>query len=327
MRLALLATMLPLGSPVSAAVSLDWDAPAGCPSAQEVRARLAPLVSADARGHAQARVHAGPDGYELVLAVTTRHGHMERTLDGPTCESLAQATAVMVAVMVDPLDVATRHSVPPPDPVTTTPTTATRPPMPAADGGPPARPAAVRDRRPTAIALGLTAGGSAGLLPRPHAFVRAWVGPSWRRMEAHLIATHRFAQPIRRPAGGGAVIRLSSAGVGVGPVVRRGPWSVRLAAELEAGVMIATGRDLDTTRTALSPWLGAGLGSGVAWSPVPWVGLRLAAGVTGSILRPSFALDDGSLLHETSLLGARAGLGVEFRLPLDPAGPGRRPRG
>ena len=326
MRLALLATTLWLGVPAPPEVTLDWDAPTSCPSTPWIRSRLGVLLSPGARGHVQARVQAGPDRYDLTLAVTTRHGRTQRTLQGPTCDSLAQAAVVVVAVVVDPLEASARSAVSPPSPAT-----AVTPPPPRTSALARAdlrqtRPEPARDRRPLAIPLGVTGGGGVGLLPRPHAFTRVRVGLAWRRVDVGLTATHRFAQPIRQPTGGGAVISLSSGGIELGPVVRRGPWSIPLRAGLEAGVMVATGRDLDVTQTALSPWLGAELSAGVAWAPVSWIALRLTAGATGSILRPSFGLDDGTIVYETAPLGARAGLGLEFRLPLDPSRPSRRPR-
>lgn len=326
MGLALLATMLWLGAPAPAEVTLDWDAPTGCPSAPWIRSRLGALVSPGARGHARVRVRASPDRYDLTLAVTTRHGRTERTLQGPTCDSLAQAAVVVVAVVVDPLEASVRSTIPPPDPVSTVTSSLPRSSAVARADARESGPPSTRDRRPIAIPLGITGGGGVGLLPRPHAFTRVRVGLAWRRVDVSLTATHRFAQPIRSSMGGGAVISLSSGGIELGPVVGRGPWSIPLRVGLEAGAMVATGRDLDITQTALSPWLGAELSAGVAWAPVSWIALRFTAGATGSILRPSFGLDDGTVVYETAPLGARAGLGLEFRLPLDPSRPSRRPR-
>jgi hypothetical protein len=290
-------------------------------------------VDPQAQGRAQGEVTETAGGFRLALAVTTAQGHTERTLEAPACESLAQAAAVVVAVAVDPLEAQARSSVARRSPRVVTAPVLARPAVKRGDRSASATPldseppAGRSGRQPRATMLGVEAGVGTGLLPRPHATVHVWGGLAWRRFEAHVTATHRFGQPAEQAGGGGAVISLTTGGAELGPVVRGGQWTLRLLAALEAGAMVAAGRGLMNPLTPVSPWLGVSLRPGVAWSPAPWVALSANATLTGSLLQPQFEIEGGPLIHRVSLLGARIGLAVEFRIPLDPPGRGRGPRG
>jgi hypothetical protein len=333
-RWALVSAVLAMGRPALAAVPLQWEAPPSCPAATQVQAWVDALVAPQAQGSAKGEVTQTASGFALTLVVTTAQGRTERVLEAPACESLAQAAAVVVAVVVDPLEAQARSSVARPSPTAVPAPARSRPAAPAAsrssfeaslDAGPPVDRAG--RRRPRAVTLGVEAGVGTGLLPQPHATVHAWGGLAWRRLAVHVTATHRFGQLAERAGGGGAMISATTGGAELGPVMRRGPWTLRLLASLEAGAMVAEGRDLMRTLTPVSPWLGVGLRPGVAWSPAPWVALSANVTLSGSLLQPQFEIEGGPLIHRTSLLGARIGLAVEFRLPLDQPGRSRRRRG
>lgn len=331
--LAAVMTMMIEGSAL-AAMPLEWQASAGCPSAHQVRGWVDALVDPHAQGSAEGEVVETAGGYRLALVVTTPQGRSERVLEAPECEALARAAAVVVAVAVDPVQAEARVDDARLAPMVVPPLAPPRAGSSVGEGfggatgtAQPGSAAARRASwRPRMAVLGIEAGIGVGLLPQPHATLHAFGGLAWRRIEGQASATHRLGQLAEQPSGGGGVISVTTLGLAFGPALRQERWSLDLMAMLEAGVMVAAGRGVSSPRTAVSPWLGLGLRPGLVWRPVPWLGLRVDATLTGSLLRPQFDIEGGPLIHQTSLLGARVGMGVEFRAPLDQAGRGRRPR-
>lgn len=90
--------------PVDARLALSWRAPVGCPSADQVRVDVRSLM---AKGHSgageplvvAATIRKGSDrNYELVLS----HEDRERIIPGDSCTRLAQAAALLIALLLDP---------------------------------------------------------------------------------------------------------------------------------------------------------------------------------------------------------------------------------
>ncbi|MEM7151360.1 MAG: hypothetical protein AAF799_00890 [Myxococcota bacterium] len=315
---------LAVGDP---AVSVRWEAPPECPERAEVESRLAALVDPAARGQAEARIDGEGPGYRLSLRVETADAAVTRRFDAASCDSLATAAAVVIAVAVDPLAATSKSLVPDPP---TTPV----PGEPTPRAAPSSRPV-VRARadaaeeprsRPQTLALGLHAGAAAGVLPGAHGVGHLAVGPQWSRWELLVTATHRLGRFASHESGGGAQIFASSAGVAAGPLIRRGRFIVHLRSGVEGGVMVAEGRGLDITRLVARPWVAATVQPGVSYAATSWLALHGALTFGAAITRPTFALDDGGLLHETPALGLGIGLGAEFRIPLRQSSRSRRPR-
>ncbi len=309
-------------------LELDWQAPPRCPDAREVRSWVESLVPSSAVGRVRGRIRLEDGLHRLTLDVTTPPGSTERVLEARDCEALARAAAVIVAVAVDGVEAQARASVPPVPVSQASPVSTADAPGSGTLRVPVDPPGPANTRRgPDAVVLGAEAGVATGLLPGVHGVAEARAGAEWRRWLLRATLTHRFGRVAEQPSGGGARISLSAGGLGVGPIARRGSVAVAVLATAEAGVMVAVGQGLTITRTARSPWLGFGLQPTVRWSPAPWFALQGAVTLTGSALQPRFRIDDGPLIHTASLLGARIGLGVEFRIPRRQFDPSRRPRG
>src|SRR5258708_2813475 len=91
--------------------SLTWDAPPDCPDAATVRHAVERLLAgeSDTSVHVDARatVARGDRGSLRVKLVTVREGRIgERTFEATSCRSLADATALIVALTIDPTPVA-----------------------------------------------------------------------------------------------------------------------------------------------------------------------------------------------------------------------------
>lgn len=86
---------------------LEWDAPASCPDAASVRRSIARLLGGggDAGAPLGARVvvaRASLGGWHGELATTQGGVTARRSFDGTTCKDVADATALVVALMIEP---------------------------------------------------------------------------------------------------------------------------------------------------------------------------------------------------------------------------------
>ncbi len=122
--------------------SLTWDAPAECPDSKYLRAEVETLLAGAPPTlvgvTARAEVHHRDDGSWTVRLRTDREGTVgERSLEADSCRSLADATALVVALTIDPAHVASAAEPPSaPAPATTSasapaPSPSASPPLPS----------------------------------------------------------------------------------------------------------------------------------------------------------------------------------------------------
>lgn len=87
--------------------AFEWRAPEGCPSASVVEEEIAHLLGGPAREHArddlrvQATVERGSH-WLVTLETTSKTARGHRTIEAATCQGLANATALIVALLIDP---------------------------------------------------------------------------------------------------------------------------------------------------------------------------------------------------------------------------------
>ena len=85
---------------------LEWQAPAGCPDGEALRARVVDLVGEQAAGQtrltARAVVRARGGRWTMALELVREGGQDRRTLADPDCRALAEAAALVIAVAIDP---------------------------------------------------------------------------------------------------------------------------------------------------------------------------------------------------------------------------------
>jgi hypothetical protein len=109
---ALCAVLAGGGLPASAdepRVSLTWNAPDVCPREATVRASLATLLAGSANAvDARADVRRLGERWEVVLVMNGG----ERRLEADSCRALADATALIIAMAVDPARVAANRTAP-----------------------------------------------------------------------------------------------------------------------------------------------------------------------------------------------------------------------
>jgi hypothetical protein len=316
-------------------LQLEWHAPAGCPTAAEIDARLRSLLPGDPAGEGvlvvRGEITASPSGVDLVLVSTFRGQVERRELHAPDCRELGEATAVLLAVALEPTRTAEILEATPATVVPEAPRGAGESTAVATDevrDEPAATQASARDeppprrraRRPYGGAVRIAGGLDAGGLPPltgavELAFVLEWPRA---RMEVH----GAWLTPVLREIDGrGATFQLGAAGVsGCGRLFVRAV-EFPLCAGIEAGALQARPDDLGSDAIERRPWVGAIAGVGVAraWGPV---GVWAAVQGIGRVVGAEFQLEGQALLRQWPVT-VRALLGIELRWSWKPGGRGQ----
>lgn len=276
-------------------LTLTARAPDACPDATAMRAEVARLLGGAIPDgppvEAEASTEAMADGFRLTLRTRTGDAEGERTLEGPACEGLADAAALVLALMIDPARVVDDEPAPE---ATTRPTPDPAPRAAASLAGPdaPAPPSWRAPRRapqaspaedpaapPSPGFVGAGAGVDVGTVPAPSAWV--WVEAGWGvpLVDGRLRAGVVTPQPGLRAAGSSAGADITSVSVDARACVHPFEAARGLAAcgGLLLGVSVAQGFGLASTETGLGTFFGAVVGIEARWRPVDAVGLGLDA--------------------------------------------------
>lgn len=296
-------------------VDFEWSAPAGCPPAASVQSEIDELLGGAARDrareHLSVRATVERGALWLVTLETqsgTASGH--RTIEAVTCQGLASATALIVALMIDP-DAVAAHAgkgkekepspLPAPAPA---PPDATSPPPPAA--------------RASFGLAGLGAAGNLGVLPGPDVGIGATVGllrGHWR-IELRAAYGPRDVQsdPLADPAGAYGRFRffagtLAGCWTMLQSVVDMGP-----CAEAEIGAMYGEGSHSSQNTSETTPWFGLGAGGVLVIKATPWLHFPLHADAVVPLWRPNFVLRPTDIsIFRARPVGGRLTAGVEMQ--------------
>lgn len=297
-------------------LDLRWEAPAGCPGADEARARVtrflgrAPGLAGDPRVHARVQISEREGLYVAELDLASDDGSGQRRFEAERCEVVADAAAYMVAAMIDP-------SVEPPE-LQSEPTP-TRSPAPVASSpASRAEPRAAARPRPRARiggGLRLAPAISAGPLPSIAAGLVGGAALLLPRLRIELLATHWFARPARvdaRPEVGGDV-RLTTGAVRVCPLVLLRPLEIPVCGGFEVGSMHGRGIGLTEPATTRLPWAAFTGGLGLVWMPSRFVGAFLDASLVVPVSRPVFVAEGVGKVFQPAPVAFAGMLGVEAR--------------
>lgn len=88
------------------ATAIGWEAPEGCPAAEELRARVVENLGRAVRdGEVDARLVVSRKGarWRVDMTVRTAAGDGERQLEAGSCQELAESAALIVALTIDPM--------------------------------------------------------------------------------------------------------------------------------------------------------------------------------------------------------------------------------
>ena len=283
---------------------LEWIAPPPCPPAAELRAMVARLLGGtihlppNRTLEVRARVEQGAT-WQVEIETGSEPQVRRRLLEAESCSGLADATALIVALMIDPtaVEADTRTSEQPrtmPDP---------RPPVPP--------------ESPNRFSVGFLGTASLGILPALDAGLGgslALLRGAWRfelrgsyglrRDQNVAVSSLDSAHGTFNYLGGSAGVcrDLGSRRVNFGPCT-----------EVAFGILSAQGYGVTESLPAKTPWLGFGLGGFLAVAASQHVSFPLHAGLLVPVTRPEFVINhvQGRVFRGPPL-GAYAALGVEL---------------
>ena len=314
--------------------AVQWQAPAGCPAAPVVEGRVHELlgrVPAEHELQAVGVVNGGPR-WHLELETTIGGRRQRRTLEADDCRAVAEAAALILAVSVDPLGVSqtpagatASDEVAGREATSSVPATAVEPrpsvaPAEAVLDEPTTPPGRPRSRPSPWLRVG--GGGETVAIPGGTGGVRLGFALEGERAFVRLEGSYwidRLAVLHEPPNRSGAQVGLGTAAVQGG--VRLGGVRVRvpLALGLEAGGLRTRAVGLERGRDRVLPWGAGVVAVGVEWSVsrrvvlwgavegvLPLVRLRVRVGREG--------VEDGVVLHEPAVVGARALAGISIRI-------------
>lgn len=341
-------------TPPGDGVEFIWDAPEGCPGEQEVTQRVRQLLAAQrpqaqrdeaapgvAEPHANpvqprrvsviARVRREPDGiWDMRLFVVTPEVTRERSLRHARCDLLAETTAVVVALAVDPHAAGTLDAeheavvlaeadkrpsaTPEPKPVTKPP--AQQQPTKTQDRSP--EPAtAPPKKRPRGFVRAL-GGIGLGVLPSYGGGLDLSAGVLWQRLRIEAGARYWFPRTARLAPpndDAGANVSMFTANVRACPVLALKSIELPLCGGLAIGQVVASPFGLNAQRQGRRVWAAVSFMPMLQWSPVRWLALSVAAEGFLALTRPAFEVGSQGVVHRVGVAGLRAMSGVEFRFP------------
>lgn len=322
---------------VAAAVDLSWNAPEGCPEAKRVREGIAALlastteVAAASEVTVTATVTKGPQQYRLALEVVTPSGKTSKTAGGAQCEVLADATALIAAIAIDPSAVleATEPEEPPKDepppeeePPADPVDEGTAPPdenddRPPADEGPRVEPKL--PPRVTLVRFAFRASGGLDVATLPGVsggigVLGGVLGANWRAELAGRVLFPRTGFVIADEAG--ARLGLFAIGARGCWVPTVGPVEMPLCGGGEAGAFRGdpVGDLVGNGSSVTEPYVAAIGSYEVGWAPRPFFALVGRAELVVPLLRPSFMIGE-ALAHQIPPASGRLFFGVEARFP------------
>jgi hypothetical protein len=327
-------------SPAAEAVALTWEAPAACPDAAAVRRALAgylgegPSAAAGAAVRAVARVISDGASLRLSLRTETASGVTTRETTSEDCAVLVDATAVIVAIAVDPTTVLGRGDAAPrpvpvePEPVEPEPAepVVEVEPEPLAEVEPivePVTDAEAASAEPAVeprVRFGMRVGGGidVGVLPGLAGGLRlagATFGPWWR---AELRGDFWFPRTAILRDGIGGRIGLWSVGArGCGvPAVARVGVEFPLCAGIEVGAMRGdpVGDRVASPENASQLWSAVDASAGLAWAPRRFIALVIQAELVVPLVRAGFRVGEDEL-HRAGPVAGRGLVGIEARFP------------
>jgi hypothetical protein len=314
--------------PVELPVDVSWEAPRGCPDAARILGEIARLLASTEPGPHRKRVRASAQprrtadgGWRLQLVIRDDSGETaRRTLADRSCAVIADATALIVAIAVDPTiqttgaPAAAPAAPAPPAPARAEPAPATAIAADLSVERPAAAPALRRATR-TRYAAGVFGTGRTGVLPGVDGGAGLSLAGIAGRWRLELAAGYVFPGDVTLASNPGAGARLWQWWLALAPC-RVADWrrfEFLLCAGVEGGALHGRGiGDTVAPTDGRQPWLALAAGAGAIWLVGDNVGVRLAAAAALAVLRPAFDLGSEAV-HRTGVLSGRMTLGAEWR--------------
>ncbi|MCH9681127.1 MAG: hypothetical protein K0V04_06830 [Deltaproteobacteria bacterium] len=309
--------------------AVRWSAPSGCPSSEAlsrgVERRLGRTLSSE-EVTVEATVTTGGSGrYRLALRTEVDGVSDQRSLEADDCSALADATALIVALAVDPVAVADALGAwraPAPEdapPVAVGPTVAPNesPRRGTRRGGDDGAPAGPSDQRaPVGGVFRASPGVGLGATPGVTGAFALAGGLRWSRARIELEGGYWLPRPSTAIDGASVRVQLGTVSARGCGQLGRDNIEAPLCGGLQVGGMRGDGNGAPNSRSAQGLWLALEAGVGLSW----WFSPRwaLAGGFVAAVplVHPRFELaaETPQLLFEPASVAGRLWLGIEFRL-------------
>lgn len=325
----MLGTSIAIACVLADPVELRWNAPAECPTQDDVRGRVERYIGAASEQdgvQVEAEVTEQDGGaWLLELTTTDASGDVQtRVIEDADCEGLAETAAVLTALAVfskTEADIAPEPEAASepegssqasnPDPA---PETAPKPPS-----KPPEPPPEVLRRTPsrTPLRYGVRLGGGIGFgwLPLGADLGLAGTvgGRGWSAELEVLFGVPRSVRIERSEAAGADLLGWSVAGRGCG-VVPMGPWlALPVCGGVEAGQVRAKSVGLDNGDDAALPWVAGLVSTSLRVAVHPRVALWLMPEMLIGARRPTFhATEKRDEIFVSAVASGRVRAGLEL---------------
>jgi len=323
-----------------AGVEVRWEAPAACPNADDVRARVRRLLGADTleaspgdRLIAEGTVVAANGHYRLSLTVRPEKepAGMTRVFDSDSCESLAGAAAVTLALLArgetrtDGASPPPSAGSPPPSPpkADVTPPLASASPQPVSSAlaaSPPPTPPASDPSQPSTRRWAPTL--QVPLLAADEGNLPSWAyglgiaaGIRVSRVLVTLGGVLWLPQSSIDASSYGASYARRSGELAGCYAWQKGPFEAGpcLTVTLENVTASGTGPDV-VGGTGHTTWLTVGVAARAQWSLGGWAALFVRPSLTLTTSRPTFAIDGVGPLYQVPLAAVGVQIGCEWIL-------------
>ncbi len=299
---------------------LHWDAPnLDCPDEAHVQRAVRELLGGDdpATSHvdARARVERVAEGTWREHLTTVRDGTTgERVFDAGSCNSLADATALIVALAIDPQRVQTGAGSAATTEASAT-AAATTALAPEPDHVPPPIAARTHAPAPSSLFAAFAAiSGDLGTLPRAAYGLHLGAALLFPRARLELYGGYWPAQQAHDPvvAGGGGELSLSAGGMRGCWVPLSGTFVLAACPGLELGLLHGQGTGLRTPQTSDGLWFAATILGRVTWRITRSWSLLLDVSLVVPFVRDTFTIDQQTIEQSAPVEG-RASVGPELQ--------------
>jgi hypothetical protein len=303
-------------------LELDWPVVEGCPGADEVERKVARLLVGQTKAAQTVRAHVEITPgvrFTLRLRTTTKLGVGERSLDADGCTQLAEATALILAMAIDP-DAVERLSPPPSiptevlQPLVSSPRPSSAPTLaPRVPAGRVTRKLRSFEMASSSGVSGIAAGLSVatGIAPQPILGLEVAVDgrlsrASWYA-EGSYAPVHRIA--LATDSERGVELSMWRLALGGGPRLELGRWSSRPRLGVAAEAASARGFGVDRPRQEWLAWWSLTAGHSLTFSLSKELSVQGGIELELAIHRPAAYLEPGGVGVRPDRLRAQAFLG------------------
>ena len=297
-----------LARPDDSALTLGWDAPASCPTREaaiaEVQELLGAIPPSDRHVDVRVTLRAAPGGRWIAeLETQTRQGAGRRRIEGASCESVTQASALAIALTIDPNALSRQPALPAATPPVTRGPIVQASPVLRDEAAP------VTPRGPTFDAMAMGAVDSSW--PRPALGIEATGAVSVGRGRFELGGIFWLPRTLVGPARSEGARMTAAAGMLRGCYAAF--WRVDGCAAGELGAVVGSGFGITHPRTGAEPWAAGTLG---IWlhprgASLDWT---LGVDVGWAFVRPSVVIDGRGTVATPAPVFLRVALGLDWSL-------------